>query len=204
MKYIHIPGKLEGVVAPHKYSLEWLPKILQRSDIKVFYPYLRVGVHDTLKLFANLSNAILVKGDDMLSTTSSHYITKYVFSHELPKRCVVIYTQPHFPWLSDIELSTQLYRYVAIHELIAGDIINIILKQLRIPKKCILRAYFRDMIYTLKYISKLIEYSKTYHDFDRIVITGVHGELLGEFGFFLHKDFSVPQLVVVPWYEVLK
>jgi hypothetical protein len=60
------------------------------------------------------------------------------------------------------------------------------------------------MIYTLKYISKLIEYSKTYHDFDRIVITGVHGELLGEFGFFLHKDFSVPQLVVVPWYEVLK
>jgi hypothetical protein len=204
MKYIRIPGKLEGVVAPHKYSFEWLSKILQRSDVKVFYPYLRVGVHDTLKLFANLSNATLIKGDDTLSVTSSHYITRYVFSLELPKRCVIIYAQPHFPWLSDIELSTQLYRYVAIHELIPGDIINIVLKQLRIPRKRILRAYFRDMIYTLKYVSELVEYSKKYYDFDRIVITGVHGELLGEFGFFLHKDFPVPQLVVVPWYEILK
>jgi hypothetical protein len=203
LKHIDISGRLESVIAPNMYSLKWLPKILDRIDVKVFYPYLNVGVHNTLKLFSNLNNAILIRYHNPLNTTPSYYINKYIFVHGLSKRCIVIYAQPHFPWLSDIELSLKLYRYVAVHEMVPGDIVNNALKKLRIPKKRVLRAYYLDMILSLKYIKELVEYAKMYHDFDKIIVTGIHGELLGEFGFYFHKDFLLPQLVIVPWYEII-
>jgi hypothetical protein len=203
LKHINISGRLECVIAPNMYSIKWLPRILHRNDIKVFYPYLKVGVHNTLKLFSNLNNAILIQDYNPLNTTSSCSINKYILAHGLPKRCIVIYVQPHFPWLSDIELSLKLYRYVAIHEIVPGDIVNDALKKLRIPRNRMLRAYYLDMIFSLKRIKELIEYAKTHYDFDKIIVTGIHGELFGEFGFYFHKDFLVPQLVVVPWYEII-
>jgi hypothetical protein len=203
LKYINISGRLESVVAPNMYSMKWLPRILHRNDVKVFYPYLKVGVHNTLKLFSNLNNAILIQDYNPLNITPSYSINKHILVHGLPKRCIVIYAQPHFPWLSDIELSLKLYRYVAVHEIVPGDIVNDALKKLRISRNKILRAYYLDMILSLKYISELVEYAKMYYNFDKIVMTGVHGELLGEFGFYFHKDFLLPYLVVVPWYEII-
>jgi hypothetical protein len=203
LKRVKISGKLERVIAPSMYSIKWLPRILHRNDIRVFYPYLNVGVHNTLKLFNNLDNAILIRGYNILNTTPSYSINKYIFAHGIPKRCVVIYAQPHFPWLSDIELSLRLFRYVAIHEVIPGDIVNVVLKRLGISRNRILKAYYLDMIFSLKHVKELIEYVKMHYDFDKIIITGIHGELFGEFGFYFHKDFLIPQLVVVPWHEIL-
>jgi hypothetical protein len=202
-KYMEIPGKLEKVVAPDEYSYIWIPRLFSKyHDIKIFYPYLRVGVHNTSKIFSSLNNTVLVKDEYSFDATPPDSINKCVFKHGLVKRNVIVYSQPHFPWLSDFQLSQQLYHYVAVNELMPRDIVRSAIKKLKIPRKRILRAYYLDLAIVLKYINELIKHVKTRFDFNKIVITGIHGELLGEYGLYFHKNFKVPQIVVVPWYEV--
>jgi hypothetical protein len=205
IKYVDIPGEIERVVAPSEYSYIWIPRVFGKSNLKIFYPYLRVGVHDTLKIFKSLKNSILIKDDKniLLNTTLPCSINKYILRYGLYKRNIIVYAQPHFPWISDIQLSQSLYRYVAINELVPGDIIQKVLKKSQISRKRVLKAYYLDMIYVLRCISELIKYVKYNFNFDKIIITGIHGELLGDYGFYLHKNFKLPQLILVPWYEVV-
>jgi hypothetical protein len=202
IKYVNIRGKLKRVVAPSSYSYKWLPKLFRKHDVRILYPYLNVGVHNTLKIFGSLTDAILIRDNSPLRTTSPFSINRYVFKNGLGKRNIIIYAQPHFPWFSDAQLSQQLYQYVAVHELLPGDIVRIALRRLKIPRKRVLKAYYLDLLTVLKCINEVIEYAKTCTNFDKVVVTGVHGELLGEFGFYFHKDLAIPQLVLVPWYEV--
>jgi hypothetical protein len=202
-KYIEMQGELEKVVAPNEYSYIWIPRLFSRyHEIKIFYPYLKVGVHDTSKVFGSLKNTILIKDKYFFNSTPPDSINKYVFKHGFAKRNVIVYSQPHFPWFSDFQLSQQLYHYVSINELMPGDIVHNAMKKLKISRKRILRAYYLDLVIVLRSINELIKYVKTRFNFDKIVITGIHGEILGEYNFYFHKNFKIPQLVVVPWYEV--
>jgi hypothetical protein len=104
IKYVDIPGEIKRVVAPNKYSYIWIHRILGNSNLKIFYPYLRVGVHDTLKIFKPLKNSILIKDNKsiLLNTTLPCDINRYILKYGLYKRSIIVYAQPHLPWISDI------------------------------------------------------------------------------------------------------
>ncbi len=55
----------------------------------------------------------------------------------------------------------------------------------------------------LRHVKDLLNYVvKQGIKYDEVVVTLDHDKMLGEFGLYLHQEYDLPQLVLVPWLNV--
>jgi arylsulfatase A-like enzyme len=65
-------------------------------------------------------------------------------------------------------------------------------------------AYYANLVLVLRYVKELINYAVSEGVYyDEIVITSDHGDMLGELGLYLHQEYGLPQLTIVPWLKVI-
>ena len=207
-------NKLLIVRASPEYSINLLPKLFTNplfNDVRIFYPVLSVGVHNLRKVILNSIplgrniEVIEIKPNKVkdLGTVLPSEVNDEVMRIGLYKRTIIWYAQPHFPWILYKDISKLLFREVALHELIPGDIVNKKLLDIGLNSDSIVRAYISNLEIVLLSIKHLINYFKNELYNTKIIITSTHGELLGEYGLYLHKDIPLPQRVLVPWLEVM-
>ncbi|RLF17223.1 MAG: hypothetical protein DRZ82_10035 [Thermoprotei archaeon] len=198
------------VPPPHTYG--WLPKAFSLPEfdhVRVFYASLGIVTHDIrIKDFIPRGRDVeiyVVKPSKLkeIGTVLPFEVNNVVRRVGLRGRDIVWYVQPHFPWVCDPELSLMLMRDVLIHDYVPPDTVRRTLKKYGISRERVLRAYCCNMEVALRGVRDLLEYIHTVGlKYDRIVVTSDHGELLGEYGLYLHQEYDLPQLTVVPWLEV--
>jgi glucan phosphoethanolaminetransferase (alkaline phosphatase superfamily) len=65
-------------------------------------------------------------------------------------------------------------------------------------------AYYANLILAIREAKELINYAFDRGvDYEEIVVTSDHGEMLGELGLYLHQEYGLPQLTIVPWLRVI-
>lgn len=206
-KYFH--GKLTAVRSEGTHTYGWLPKAFshhQFKDIKVFYAKLAISTHDVkLKEFVPVNRnveVIEVRPREMsdLGAVSPWEINDEVLRRGLRERNIIWYMQPHYPWIHYKELSLKLMNEVMWHDFTPRDLVKEKLKHEGINRQKIVKAYISNLVEVLDASSVLLREVKG--DVDKIVITADHGELLGEYGLYLHPHYELPQLCIVPWLEV--
>ena len=139
-----------------------------------------------------------------LLTVLPSEVNEAVKSVGLSGRDIVWYAQPHFPWVADEDLSLLLMRDALIHDYVPPDTIRYRLREKGIPRDRVVKAYYVNLALVLKYVRDLLNYvDKQGIKYDEIVVTSDHGEMLGEFGLYLHQEYDLPQLVLVPWLKVI-
>ena len=112
------------------------------------------------------------------------------------------YMQPHYPWILHRELSLKLVNEVVWGELSPRDVIGEGLEKKGISQREIVRAYLSNVEIALRYASIFLKEIMDMFT-GKIVITSDHGEFLGEYGLYLHHpNYELPQMCVVPWFEV--
>jgi hypothetical protein len=75
------------------------------------------------------------------------------------------------------------------------------LKRKGISRHEVVKAYLDNLRIVLEAASTLVGEIKN-HFRSRIIVTSDHGELLGEYGLYMHPHYELPELCVVPWLEV--
>ena len=208
----YLRGSLYKSIVPPPHTYGWLPKafsIPEFNHIRVFYASLGVVTHDIrIKDFVPRDRDVEVyvmkpsKFKEVGAVLPSE-VNDAVKRVGLCGRDIVWYVQPHFPWVCDLELSLMLIRDVLIHDYVPPDTVRRALKKYGISRERVLRAYYCNMEVALRGVKELLDYvSTTRLKYDRIVVTSDHGELLGEYGLYLHQEYDLPQLTIVPWLEV--
>lgn len=138
--------------------------------------------------------------DDNRGTVPPRSVNDAVLEN-LDKSMIVHYIQPHGPYIGNTKLylpkppRVNLSRPHMTDKLIVEKV-----KQGEISVKKFRRAYRDNLKLCLIHVSKLI--SELPHE--NIVVTSDHGELLGEYGLFIHPaDIRAPKLRQVPWFECM-
>lgn len=208
----YLSGTLRKVVVPPPHTYGWIPKAFSLPEfkhIRIFYGSLGIRTHDIkIKDFVPDGKDVEVhvvkpKSFSNLKTVLPSEINDVIRRVGLRGRDIIWYTQPHFPWVCDPELSLMLMHEALIHDYLPPDIIKHTLKKRSISRERILKAYFCNMELALKGVKELLEYVCILGlKYERIVVTSDHGEMLGEFGLYLHQEYNLPQLTIVPWLEV--
>jgi len=208
----YLRGSLHAVRVPPPNTYGWLPptfSVPEFDHIRVFYARLDVDTHDIrLRDFVPRGRDIEIydvgpRKLRWLKTVTPHEINEVVRSVGLSGRDIVWYAQPHFPWVCDPKLSLALMHEVRVHDFLPPDTVSRALKNLGICRERVVKAYYCNLDVALRGVRDLLSYVRNSGMmYDRIVVTSDHGELLGEYGLFLHQEYDLPQLTVVPWLEV--
>ncbi len=208
----YLRGRLRKALVPPPHTYGWLPKAFslpEFNNVRVFYASLGIATHDIrIKDFIPRSRDVevyAVKPSRLkeIGTVLPSEVNDVVKGVGLRGRDIVWYVQPHFPWVCDTELSLMLMREVLIHDYVPPDTVRRSLKKQGIGREHVLRAYYCNMEVALRGVRELLDHVYTRGlKYDRIVITSDHGELLGEYGLYLHQEYDLPQLTLVPWLEV--
>jgi len=208
----YLEGSLHRVQVPPPNTYGWLPLAFSAPEfnrVRVFYASLGVETHDIkLKDFVPSDRDVkvyAVKPQKLkyLKTVLPCEVNEVIREVGLSGRDIVWYAQPHFPWVCDPELSLMLMHEVLIHDFLPPDTVNCALKKHGVDKGRVMRAYYCNMGVALRCVRELLNYIRSQGmKYDRVVVTSDHGELLGEYGLYLHQEYDLPQLTVVPWLEV--
>lgn len=206
---------LSGNLIPAKSSFSgsrWLvPDVFSLQefrDIRIFYSAISVETHDVkLEKFAPPGrNLEIIRVEPSIArdigTVLPHELNNEVLRKGLSKRNIIWYMQPHYPWIAYKQLSLKLRNAVKWHHFTPRNLIGEVCKRSNITRHEIYKAYIANLEIVLESVSKLIREIRDSFK-GRIVVTSDHGELLGEYGLFLHPPrYMLPQLVIVPWLEV--
>ena len=208
----YLSGILYKAIVPPPHTYGWLPKVFslpEFDNIRIFYARLGIASHDIrIEDFVprNRNIQVYVVEPHMfreLGTVLPSEVNSVVLREGLCGRDIVWYVQPHFPWVCDRDLSLKLMREVLIHDYVPPDAIRRRLKTLGIGRKRVVKAYICNLFVALKGVKELLDIVKRLDiKYDRIVVTSDHGEMLGEYGLYLHQEYDLPQLTLVPWLEV--
>jgi hypothetical protein len=209
-KYLH--GLLIRARVPPPNTYGWLPRVFsypEFDDVRVFYASIGIESHDIrIKHFVPRGRNVKVipirpNRARHLRTVLPSEVNDVVKSVGLSGRDIVWYAQPHFPWITDENLSLLLMKDVSIHDYVPPDIVGRRLKFNNIPRFRIVNAYYANLMLVLKYVKELVNYSLSQGiKYEEIVITSDHGKMLGELGLYLHQEYDLPQLTIVPWLKV--
>jgi hypothetical protein len=210
-KYLH--GLLIRAKVPPPNTYSWLPKAFSHPEfnkVRVFYATIGIESHDIrVRDFVPRGrevDVVPVKPNRAkhLRTVLPSEVNEAAMKAGLSGRDILWYAQPHFPWVVDIELSLMLMRDVLIHDYLPPDTVKRRLEANGIPRSRVVNAYYANLVLALTYVRELISYAVGQGiDYDEIVITSDHGEMLGELGLYLHQEYDLPQLTVVPWFKVV-
>jgi len=131
---------------------------------------------------------------DELSTVPPWEVNKAVIS-EPRDRSVIHYMQPHGPWIGETKLTMpdvklDMREPIGVDKLIADRV-----ESGEISADTLKVAYRDNLKLVLSYVRDVVK-----HLSGTIVISSDHGELLGEYGLYLHPpEVNYPELRVVPW-----
>jgi hypothetical protein len=210
---MYLRGLLIKARAPPPNTYGWLPKVFsypEFRDLRIFYASIGIESHDirikNLIPENKAVNVIPIKPNKAkhIKTILPSEVNEAIMKIGLTGRDIVWYAQPHFPWITDRELSLMLMRDVLIHDYLPPDTIKRKLKANNIPRLRVINAYYVNLILVLKYVKELIDYSlRQGIRYEEIVVTSDHGEMLGELGLYLHQEYDLPQLTIVPWLKVI-
>jgi hypothetical protein len=210
-RYLH--GLLIRAKVPPPNTYGWLPRVFsypEFDDVRVFYASIGIESHDIrIKHFVPRGRnvkVIPIRPDRArrLRTVLPSEVNDVVKRVGLNGRDIVWYAQPHFPWVADEELSLMLMGDVLIHDYVPPDTIRRRLIALGVPKSRVVNAYYANLVLILRYVKELINYAVSEGvNYDEIVVTSDHGEMLGELGLYLHQEYDLPQLTTVPWLKVV-
>ena len=209
----YLYGSLIKVRTPPPNTYDWLPKVFSYPEfdkVRIFYASIGIESHNIrIGSFVPRDRkveVIPVKPNKArhLRTVLPSEVNEVVIDLGLSGRDIVWYAQPHFPWIVDEELSLMLMRDVLIHDYLPPDTIRRRLKANSIPRPRIVNAYYANLILVLKYVKELIDHVLDQGvNYEEVVVTSDHGEMLGELGLYLHQEYDLPQLTIVPWLKVV-
>jgi len=208
----YLRGSLHAVYVPPPNTYGWLPLALsipEFNHIRVLYARLDIDTHD-IRLRDFIPRGRDVEVFDVrprklrwLKTVTPHEVNEVVRSVGLSGRDIVWYVQPHFPWICDPELSLAFMHEVRVHDFLPPDTVSRALKKLGIDRWRVVKAYYCNLEVALRGVRELLNYIRSLGvEYDRIIVTSDHGDLLGEYGLYIHQEYDLPQLTVVPWLEV--
>jgi len=207
----YLRGMLRKALAPPPHTYGWLPKAFslpEFDNVRVFYASLDIATHNIkIKGFiprGKNAEVYAVKPGKLrdVGTVLPSEVNTAVKRVGLSGRDIVWYVQPHFPWICDPELSLKLMREVLIHDFVPPDTVRRALKRQGIDRGRVWRAYYCNMLIALMGVKELLNYvRKVGLKYDKVVVTSDHGEMLGEYGLYLHQEYNLPQLTIVPWLE---
>jgi hypothetical protein len=210
-KYLH--GLLIKAKVPPPNTYSWLPRVFQHPElnkVRIFYASIGIESHNIrIGDFVPRGREIKVipikpNKARHLRTVLPSEINDVVMDMGLNGRDIVWYAQPHFPWIIDEELSLMVMRDALIHDYLPPDTIRRRLKANSVPRLRIVNAYYANLILALKYVKELIDHVLDQGvNYEEIVVTSDHGEMLGELGLYLHQEYDLPQLTIVPWLKVV-
>ncbi len=209
----YLQGTLNIAKVPPPNTYGWLPKAFSMPEfnrVRFFYASIGIESHDIrIGSFVPRNRDVEVipirpnRAKHLLTVLPSE-VNEAVKSVGLSGRDIVWYAQPHFPWVADEDLSLMLMRDALIHDYVPPDTIRYRLREKGIPRDRVVKAYYANLALVLKYVRDLLNYvDKQGIKYDEIVVTSDHGEMLGEFGLYLHQEYDLPQLVLVPWLKVI-
>ncbi len=208
----YLNGDLKPCLVPPPNTYGWLPKVFslpEFNNVRVFYASLGIKTHDIrIGDFIPKNRSVEVyaikpKRFEHLGTVLPNEVNEVIKRVGLSGRDIVWYVQPHFPWVCDEELSLLLMHEVLVHDFLPPDTIKRALKKYGISRDRVLKAYYCNMEIALRGARDLLDYVREQGlMYDKIVITSDHGEMLGEYGLYLHQEYNLPQLTIVPWLEV--
>jgi hypothetical protein len=205
----YLRGTLIKAKVPPPNTYGWLPRLFlypEFNDVRVFYASIGIESHDIrIKSFVPRDRKVEVipikpNRAKHLRTVLPSEVNEVVMDVGLSGRDIIWYAQPHFPWIVDEELSIMLMRDVLIHDYLPPDTIRQRLKAIGVPRPRFVKAYYANLVLVLCYVRELIHYAINQGvDYEEIVVTSDHGEMLGELGLYLHQEYDLPQLTIVPW-----
>lgn len=208
----YLDGILHKAIVPPPHTYGWLPRVFslpEFDNVSIFYAKLGIASHDIrIRDFVPRNRNIrvyVVEPRELreLGTVLPSEVNSVVLREGLCGRDIVWYVQPHFPWVCDRDLSLKLMREVLIHDYMPPDVVRRKLKALGVDRERIVKAYICNLFIALKGVRELLDIVKRFGiRYDRIVVTSDHGEMLGEYGLYLHQEYDLPQLTIVPWLEV--
>jgi hypothetical protein len=209
----YLQGTLIKARVPPPNTYGWLPEAFSYPEfdrVRVFYASIGIESHDIrINAFTPRDRKIEVVSvrpnrAKHLKTVLPSEVNEAVMNIGLSGRDIVWYAQPHFPWVTDEELSLMLMRDVLIHDYVPPDTVRRRLVALGVPKSRVVNAYYANLVLVLRYVKELINYAVSEGvNYDEIAVTSDHGEMLGELGLYLHQEYDLPQLTTVPWLKVI-
>jgi hypothetical protein len=209
----YLSGLLIKARVPPPNTYGWLPKVFsypELNNVRVFYASISIESHDIkIERFVPRNREIEVvpirpNRAKHLMTVLPSEVNDVVKKVGLRGRDIIWYAQPHFPWVVDEELSLMLMRDVLVHDYLPPDTVKRRLEANGISRSRVVNAYYANLVLAFRYVRELIGYAVGQRiDYDEIVVTSDHGEVLGELGLYLHQEYDLPQLTVVPWLKVV-
>ena len=200
-----IKGKLIKAWSPASGTAPWLKRVFKGyyPNIQVFSatPYINSKGIELLGYNAvehfppeNIIDIWDFGWDNSLKTVHPERVVEVVLSRiDLRKRQIIWFIQPHGPWIGEPKIVPPSTSEGTMFD----EMVIPLLRKGIISLRMFRDAYRGNLRLALRYVSKLInELPKD----KRIIITSDHGELLGEYGSFLHYSFlTVPELREVPF-----
>lgn len=205
-KYLY--GNLLAVKSLGPYTYSWIPKVFSKrefKDIKIFYAGSKIKTHDIrLEKFVPPNrnvDVVRVNPRAEMYIALPNEVNNEILRLGLAKRTIIWYMQPHYPWVKHMDLSLKLLKEVTWYEFTPEHLVEKGIRRKGISRHEIVKAYVDNLRIALKGASSLIREVRDRFS-GRIVVTADHGEMLGEYGLYLHPHYELPQLYVVPWLEV--
>ena len=205
----YLDGELKKAHSPGSGTAQWLSKTLDGfyPDIQVFSsnPNLNskgisIFGYDPAAHFPaeNIIDIWDLGWDTDLRTVHPREVCKAVLDYWDPnKRHIIWFMQPHGPWIGEPSIS--LPKPERENEG-CDEVVVPLLRSGELTVSDFRNMYQKNLELVLQYVKKLID--DLPRD-ERIVITSDHGELLGEYGSFLHYyGLSAPELREVPYLVV--
>jgi hypothetical protein len=209
----YLRGSLIKARVPPPNTYGWLPRIFSIPEfnrVRIFYASINIKSHDIrIGSFTPKNREVEVipikprKAEHLMTVLPSE-VNEVIMKIGLSGRDIVWYAQPHFPWITDKELSLALIREVLIHDFVPPDTVRRKISANGIPRSRVVNAYYANLILAIREAKELINYAIDRGvDYEEIVVTSDHGEMLGELGLYLHQEYDLPQLTIVPWLRVI-
>ena len=209
----YLRGSLIKARVPPPNTYGWLPRIFSIPEfnrVRIFYASINIKSHDIrIGSFTPKNREVEVipikprKAEHLMTVLPSE-VNEVIMKIGLSGRDIVWYAQPHFPWITDKELTLALIREVLIHDFVPPDTVRRKISANDIPRSRVVNAYYANLILAIREAKELINYAIDRGvDYEEIVVTSDHGEMLGELGLYLHQDYDLPQLTIIPWLRVI-
>ena len=205
-----LDGDLTKVWSPASNTFNWL-KLVFPAFHNLTYVSANPGInsvgipvygYNAIKHFKRIIDVWDFGWDDKLGTIPPWNVNEATLKN-LDDRMVIHYMQPHGPYIGATRLPLPDFLSQATphntHQLQADAFIARQVKSGKISIEQYQKAYRDNLTFTLGYVRKILDKLPHRH----IIITSDHGELLGEFGMFLHPvSVCAPILRQVPWLEI--
>ncbi len=204
----YLDGQLKKARSPASGTAPWLQRVLDGNypDIQFISTNPRVnskGVdvlgYNAIEHFPsrNIVDVWDFGWDDELNTVHPKEVVKALKEHGDPsKRHLIWFMQPHGPWIGEPGLALSSTRPLEGHD----EAIVPMLRSGEVSVEELKEMYESNLRLVMEYVVEAID---LFGKDKKIVVTSDHGELLGEYGSFLHFTyFTVPELREVPYFVV--